>query len=100
MLYAILFTDDDAHAEIRPRLMPQHLAFLERNRDRIQSAGPLTEAGSPAGGLWLVEAEDEAAVRALYQQDPFWPTGLRRSVRVLLWTRVFADGSVRPLPGR
>jgi hypothetical protein len=25
-------------------------------------------------------------------QDPFWPTGLRKSVRVLEWRRVFADG--------
>ena len=50
------------------------------------------EDGSPAGGIWIVEAEGIDAVKALYQADPFWPTGLRKSVRVLEWTQVFADG--------
>jgi uncharacterized protein len=29
---------------------------------------------------------------ALVRSDPFWPTGLRETVRVLQWTQVFADG--------
>ena len=32
----------------------------------------------------------------LVHEDPFWPTGLRKSVRVLLWKRVFADGKSLP----
>ena len=94
MLYAVLFTDDDAHADARRRLMPAHLDFLEKHRDRIRAAGPLrdTADGTPAGGLWLVEANTPEAVVALYHEDPFWPTGLRKSVRVLEWKQVFADG--------
>jgi uncharacterized protein YciI len=93
MLYAVLFTDDDAHAYARRRLMPAHLDFLERNSGRIRAAGPLRDAdGTPAGGLWLVEAETPEAVAALYQEDPFWPTGLRKSVRALQWSQVFANG--------
>ncbi|MBV9429301.1 MAG: hypothetical protein JO084_16410 [Bradyrhizobiaceae bacterium] len=93
MLYAVLFTDDDAHADARRRLMPAHLDFLEKHRDRIRAAGPLRESdGTPAGGLWLVEAESADAVVALYQDDPFWPTGLRKAVRVLAWSQVFANG--------
>jgi uncharacterized protein YciI len=97
MLYAVLFTDDAAHADQRRRLMAEHLAFLERNGARIQAAGPLADGadGSAAGGMWLVEAPDAAAVAALYQADPFWPTGLRQSVRVLEWTQVFAGGRRR-----
>jgi uncharacterized protein YciI len=74
--------------------MPEHLEFLERHSGEIHAAGPLRDAadGSAAGGLWLVEAADAAAVAALYQADPFWPTGLRRSIRVLEWSQVFADG--------
>jgi uncharacterized protein len=93
MLYAVLFTDDDAHAEARQRLMPAHLDFLQKHRDRIRAAGPLRETdGIPAGGLWLVEADTPEAVAALYREDPFWPTGLRKSVRLLAWSQVFADG--------
>jgi uncharacterized protein YciI len=93
MLYAVLFTDDADRAAVRGRLMPAHLGFLESHRDRIRAAGPLIEAdGSGAGGLWLVEAKDRQAVDDLVRSDPFWPTGLRKTVRILQWAQVFAEG--------
>ena len=93
MLFAVFFEDDVEHADARRRLMPAHLDFLASN-PAILAAGPLQDAasGEGAGGLWLVEAEDANAVRPLYEGDPFWPTGLRKSVRVLRLSRVFADG--------
>lgn len=94
MLYAVMFEDDAKRSAARQRLMPQHLEYLERNAGTILAAGPLSDAanGAPAGGLWLVEAPSPEAVIALYEADPFWPTGLRRSVRVLAWQQVFRDG--------
>jgi hypothetical protein len=47
-------------------------------RRRARSAG----RSSPCAG----------AVADLYRADPFWPTGLRKAVRVLRWSQVFADG--------
>ena len=93
-LYAVLLEDELTRAaEIRARHMPQHLAFLEQHADRIRAAGPLREAdGTVKGGLWLVEAEEPAAVEALVHADPFHSSGLRRSVRICAWDRVFADG--------
>lgn len=94
MLYVILFEDDESRAEMRGRHMAEHLAFLEASAANIRGAGPLHDGdtGVAAGGLWLVEAESLDAVQTLYRADPFWPTGLRKSVRVLLWRQVFADG--------
>ena len=93
MIFAVLFEDNDDRADIRPKLMPDHLAFLERNAAGITAAGPLKDTdGAPAGGLWLVSADSRQAVQALVEADPFWPTGLRKSVRVLEWTQVFAEG--------
>ncbi|MBL8689136.1 MAG: YciI family protein [Rhodospirillaceae bacterium] len=93
MLFVVMFEDEPSRAEIRPRLMPDHLAFLEREAKRIRAAGPLLrEDGSGAGGLWLVDADSPAEARTLIEADPFWPTGLRRSVRILHWRQVFADG--------
>lgn len=94
MIYAVVFEDDDRHADKRPKLMPKHLAFLERNGSSIQTAGPLkdTKTGSPAGGLWLVEADNAERVWSLVEEDPFWPSGLRKSVRVLEWKQVFSGG--------
>ena len=94
MMYIVLFEDNaELGTEVRQKHMPQHLAFLERNAARISAAGLLrTAANEPAGGLWIVQAENADAVDALVKDDPFWPTGLRKSVRILAWSQVFAGG--------
>lgn len=94
MKFAVLFEDNAEKAELRTRHMSEHLAFLDAHPGAIQAAGPLRDAatGDGAGGLWLVEAEHAEEVRKLVEADPFWPTGLRKSVRILEWTQVFADG--------
>lgn len=94
-MFAILFEDDPERAsDARRRFMADHLAFLDRNSDRLRSAGPLQDApdGAPAGGLWIVDAASRGVVEALVHEDPFWDAGLRRSVRILEWQQVFADG--------
>ena len=94
MLYAVVFEDDaNLGSDVRRLQMPAHLSFLEKNAARIKAAGPLqVPSGDPAGGLWVVEADSIDAVDALVKEDPFWPTGLRRAVRILSWSQVFADG--------
>ena len=47
--------------------------------------------GRPAGGLWILEANDAAEAGRLVREDPFWDTGLRKSVRVLEWRKVYDD---------
>ena len=94
MLYVALFEDNpNLAADVRREHMPAHLSFLEKNAARIKAAGPLRgHSGEPAGGLWVIEADSPNAVDALVKEDPFWPTGLRRSVRILVWSQVFAEG--------
>ena len=94
MKYVVLFEDDDSFAHMRQQHMAEHLQFLTDSSDTIDAAGPLQDAdsASPAGGIWVVDAQDPAQVRALVEADPFYPTGLRKSIRILEWTQVFADG--------
>ena len=94
MKYAVLFEDNEEFAHMRPQYMADHLQFLSHNSNRIDAAGPLRDAVSadPAGGIWIVDADDAGQVRALVENDPFYPTGLRKSIRILEWTQVFADG--------
>jgi hypothetical protein len=94
-LFAVLFEDDrqDA-AAIRKEYLERHFTFLEANAASIRTAGPLSrEDDSFAGGLWLVEAESSDDVDRLVKEDPFWSAGLRKSVQILAWNRVFTDGS-------
>jgi uncharacterized protein YciI len=71
MLYVVLFEDNlNLGADVRWQNMPAHLVFLERNAGRIKAAGPLRAlSGEPAGGLWMVEADDPENVHALVKED-------------------------------
>jgi uncharacterized protein YciI len=101
MLFAVLFDDNPAaDPGIRESHMAAHLAFLEAQGGAVAAAGPLHGPdGEGAGGMWLVEAEGAEAVERLIRADPFWRTGLRRSHRILAWSRVFADGGRLIDPG-
>ena len=94
MKFAVLFEDNDEFAHKRAEFMADHLQFLADNADLIEAAGPMkqSEDGTPAGGLWIVEASDSGVVQSLVEKDPFYPTGLRKSIRILEWTQVFANG--------
>lgn len=93
MKFVILFEDNTDAGDVRIKHMPDHLAFLDRNKEKVEAAGPLaTSDGSGAGGLWLVEVANEQDANALVEEDPFWSTGLRKSVRILAWKQVFAYG--------
>lgn len=100
MPYLILFEDAPNHDHVRAQRMPDHLAFLTANADAIQSAGPLFDGDTPAGGAWHVTVGSVDKARALVEADPFWPTGLRKSVRILHWKHVFADGVTLPANAR
>ena len=94
MKYAVLFEDNDEFAHKRAEFMADHLQFLSDNADKIDAAGPMKDStdGAPAGGLWIVEADNAGTVQTLVENDPFYPTGLRKSIRILEWTLVFAEG--------
>ena len=94
MKFVVLFEDNpSAHVDLRTRHMADHLAFLERHSASVEAAGPLRqEDGTAAGGIWIVEASNGAEVRKLVEDDPFWPTGLRKAIQILSWNQVFSHG--------
>ena len=94
MLYAVFFEDNtELGPALRQQHLPAHLAFLEKHKTRFAAAGPLLSAdGEAEGGLWLVDSDDRENVVALVKEDPFWPTGLRKSYRIAIWKQVFAEG--------
>jgi uncharacterized protein YciI len=96
--YAVMFEDNEENAGKRGEFMKEHLAFLESKARQISAAGPMKDAktGSPAGGMWLVSAQNREEVIDLVMADPFWPTGLRKSFKILEWTKVHAVGARRP----
>jgi uncharacterized protein YciI len=92
--YVVLLEDEPSKADVRPKYMNEHVAHLESLAGRIRFAGPLSDpkTGAAAGGMWIVEAGSPEEVRAMLEADPFYKAGLRKSIRVLAWKQVFADG--------
>ncbi len=92
MLYCVTFQDNPGKENLRQEYMADHLAFLATLGPKMIGAGPLFEGPDGRGGMWLVEAESAMDVQTLVEHDPFWPTGLRKSVTILEWRQVFRDG--------
>jgi uncharacterized protein YciI len=96
MLFIVQFEDKPGVAEIRQSLFASHVEFLDRNKDRVLVPGSIREIPTdrPLGGLWIVEAESEDAVKDIFKDDPFWVNGLRASVRINRWQKAFPDRKV------
>lgn len=93
MLFIVQFEDKPDVAELRKKLFADHIAFLDSKKDNVLVPGSIREIPSdrPLGGLWIVEAENEAAVREIFRDDPFWAHGMRASVRINRWVKAFPD---------
>lgn len=93
MLFIVQFEDKPDVAELRQKLMAEHVKFLDSRKDRVLVPGSVREIPSdrPLGGLWIIEANDETEVREIFKDDPFWTNGMRASVRINRWVKAFPD---------
>ena len=93
MLFIVQFEDKAGVSDLRQKLMAEHFAFLDSRKDKVLVAGSVREIPSdrPLGGLWIVEAEDEAQVRDIFKDDPFWVNDMRAGVRINRWVKAFPD---------
>ena len=93
MLFIVQFEDKPGVGDLRQKLLEVHFAFLDSRKDKVLVAGSMREIPSdqPLGGLWIVEANNDAEVRDIFKDDPFWVNGLRASVRINRWVKAFPD---------
>jgi uncharacterized protein len=96
MLFIVQFEDKPNMGDLRDQLLKSHFAFLDSVSDRVLIPGSMREVPSdkPIGGLWIIEAQDEAEVRDIFKDDPFWTNGMRASVRINRWVKAFPDRKV------
>lgn len=92
----VRFHDTPGREDLRTAHMSRHLEFIQSNTDKFIGAGPLfLPEGTGAGGMWMLDVETADAARALVQADPFYPTGLRKSIEYWEWRQVFDRTSPR-----
>ena len=96
MLFIGRFTDKPNMGDLRQKLFPAHLEWLEANKNAVLVPGAVKEDvdGPGLGGLWIIEADSKAAVEELYKGDPFWTNGLREKVKIYFWKKAFEDRKV------
>jgi uncharacterized protein YciI len=85
-LYALICTDKPNSVDLRMRVRPDHLDYLNGLGDRLKAAGPFTdEAGSPIGTLAIIEAKDRAGAEDIAKDDPYAKAGLFAAVEIRAW---------------
>jgi len=96
MLFALICTDKPGHLDLRLKVRPEHLAFLEGLGTALKAAGPFTdEAGQPNGSLVVIEAADRAAAAAIADRDPYAKAGLFAAVDIRPWKWLIKNPEVR-----
>ena len=86
MLFALLCTDKPASVDLRMKVRPDHLAYLESLGNALKAAGPFTtDDGQPTGTLAIIETADHAAAQAIADGDPYAKAGLFASVEIRPW---------------
>jgi uncharacterized protein YciI len=86
MLFALICTDKPDSLELRQRLRPEHLKFLDGLGNALKAAGPFTDdEGKPTGSLVVIEAANRAAITEIAARDPYAVAGLFASVEIKPW---------------
>lgn len=94
MAYAIITKDRADAGDLRQRLRPEHVAYLDAHKSKLLAAGAqITDDGQGAlGGVLLVDTDDRAEAETFIQGDPFTKGGLFESVTVVRWRKAFFAG--------
>lgn len=93
MPYMIETYDKTDAGDLRLRLRPAHLDYLEANRHLLLACGAkLSDDGQTAsGGLYLVALETRAEAEAFITADPFHRGNLFDRVFITRWRQAYLD---------
>lgn len=76
MFFLVLAADLPDRLERRLEHRQRHLDYWNGLPGAVKVAGAMLTGDTPKGSAFLLEAEDEAAVRALIANDPFTTEGI------------------------
>ena len=86
-MFALICLDIEDGLALRMSVREAHLAYVRALPPGfLVLAGPfLDDAGQMCGSLFLIDAPDEAAVRAFHAADPYARAGLFARVELKPW---------------
>jgi len=90
MQFAIYCIDKAGSSELRMTTRAAHLKYIDETTMGIVLAGPLLgDDGAMQGSLFIVEADDRAAVERFSEADPYRRAGLFQRVEIRGFRSVF-----------
>lgn len=94
MAYVIQTRDKPDYGHVRAEWRAQHIAYLDRYKDRLLAAGALVDddASGGHGGVIILDTDDREEAENFVANDPFGRAGLFESVSVTRWRKAFFDG--------
>ena len=94
MPYMIETWDKPGSQELRAKLRPAHVAYLEANQGLlIACGGKLDDAGAVAnGGLYIVDVDSRESAQRFIEGDPFAQGALFERINIQRWRKAFFDG--------
>ncbi|MDW3682144.1 YciI family protein [Cupriavidus sp. CV2] len=90
MPFAILTFDKPDSSELRMRLRPEHVAYLNARKHLMLAGGAMLDGGGTArGGIIIIDTDDRLAAESFAADDPFNRGELFEEVRVVPWRKSF-----------
>src|SRR5882672_332918 len=93
MPFLIVATDKPNAKKLRPKILPQHQAFLDANVSRLLAAGAkLSDDGETAlGSSYILDTDDRKAAEEFIRSDPFSKAGLFATTVITRWRKGYFD---------
>ncbi|MFA3900252.1 YciI family protein [Rhodococcus sp. 5A-K4] len=91
MPYFIETLDKPNSHDIRIRMRPEHLVYLEQHRHLLLASGAkLSDDGIQAsGGIYIVDTDCRKEAEEFIQADPFSMGSLFTEVRIIRWRKAY-----------
>jgi uncharacterized protein YciI len=92
MLFVITALDRPGALDLRLKVRPAHLEYLEGRATQIRVGGPLLDRDDqPMGSLLIIEAADRVAAEAFAAGDPYGREGVFEKVEIRPWRAALGD---------
>lgn len=94
MPYMIETFDKPDTGELRQKLRPSHLEYLENNKKLLLACGAkLQEDGvTGTGSFYIVDVDTRDEAQAFIDADPFTSGGLFERIEINRWRKAYLNG--------
>jgi len=81
--------------DIRQKIRPEHLEYLDKHVDKLLAAGAkLEDDGSPGmGSFYIFATEDRGVAEAFMNAEPYVLSGICEAVEYTRWRKGYFDFS-------